>query len=292
MCRIASRNPATASLVGADCVVESDWRALLDPDQADGIIIATPPAQHFEMAMAAVQARIPVFVEKPLTMDLQKAEQLRRATAATGCLVMVDHIYLHHPAFQALKLRACAAHQPRAIRALRGNWGPFRPDVPVLWDWGSHDVAMCIDLLGSRPRVTLAKWVECRHTGSGLGEIVDLKLDFPDTVDARIRIGNIFDAKARYFAVHFDDEVAVFDDLSDHKLTLHPPTDAFADPEGDGCPVDLSDDRPLTNAIRSFARAISEGRSDLADLDLSVEVVRTLGECEAMMGATAAARAH
>ncbi len=39
----------------------------------------------------------------------------------------------------------------RAIQSVGGAQGPFRPGVPVLWDWAPHDIAMCLDLVGETP---------------------------------------------------------------------------------------------------------------------------------------------
>ena len=39
----------------------------------------------------------------------------------------------------------------REIAAVAGNRGPYREDVAVLWDWGPHDVAMALDLVGASP---------------------------------------------------------------------------------------------------------------------------------------------
>ena len=32
-----------------------------------------------------------------------------------------------------------------------GNFGPYRKDTPVLWDWGAHDLSILISLIGQSP---------------------------------------------------------------------------------------------------------------------------------------------
>ena len=57
-------------------------QALVNGVRPDGIIIATPPTEHFEYAQAAIEAKIPLLVDKPLTVtpecstDVQKAKNI------------------------------------------------------------------------------------------------------------------------------------------------------------------------------------------------------------------------
>ena len=32
-----------------------------------------------------------------------------------------------------------------------GGLGPFRENISGLWDWGPHDISMCLDIVGSMP---------------------------------------------------------------------------------------------------------------------------------------------
>ena len=101
--RVASRNPGTAQLVPAGCAVDLEWRKILDHRQIDGVIVASPPAMHAEMIRAAVEAGLPVLVEKPLTLDLAAARAVRSTVERHGGFVMVGHTHLFHPAYRKLK---------------------------------------------------------------------------------------------------------------------------------------------------------------------------------------------
>jgi predicted dehydrogenase len=50
------------------------------------------------MARSAVAAGLPVFVEKPLTLDRGEADDLFNFTCAEVGLVWVEHTHLFHPA--------------------------------------------------------------------------------------------------------------------------------------------------------------------------------------------------
>ena len=275
---LASRNPDSLQLVANDCIVCADWRAILDPRYLDGVIIATPPALHAEMARAAVEAGLPALVEKPLTLSVAEAVALRQFVAARGGFVMVGHTHLFHPAFRALKRLAPRYGTICAIRSEAGNHGPFRADTPVLWDWGAHDVAMCLDLVGAVPEHVEARRLESRPVEGALGEIIKLTLQFPKGLQADIRIGNVM-PKRRWLAAHFKTTILVFDDLAPNKLALYPATANYAAPEGTGKPVEISSELPLTNVIGDFTAAIRDGNQDLSTLDLGMSVVATLARC-------------
>ncbi len=66
LARAASRNPDTQSLVPPDCVVTPDWRELVGATDLDGLILAVPPKVQAAIAEAAVRARLPLLLEKPI----------------------------------------------------------------------------------------------------------------------------------------------------------------------------------------------------------------------------------
>ncbi|HOS94481.1 MAG TPA: Gfo/Idh/MocA family oxidoreductase [Armatimonadota bacterium] len=62
----------------------------------DYALIVTPNHVHFDPAMKCIQAGIPVFCEKPLTVTLDEAAQLVEAVKAKRIPFGVSHTYLGH----------------------------------------------------------------------------------------------------------------------------------------------------------------------------------------------------
>ncbi len=269
--RVASANPETPRIVSAGCVVVSDWRDLLDPGTVDGVIIATPPHLHAEMALAAAELRLPVLIEKPLTMNLADAEAIRTKAVDQRVVTMVDHTQLFHPAYRKLKSLLPQFGPIREIRSEAGRTGPFRPDTPVLWDWGAHDVAMCLDLMQRSPMRTSAKTVERRSVGECKGESLELTLEFPERVPATILISNILSGKKRCLSVTCEQAAVVFDDFAPQRLVIRQDTVDL--------PIAFAAELPLTVAVREFCAAISNRRFDAGPVEIAVDVVRTLSDC-------------
>jgi predicted dehydrogenase len=70
---VADADPDRARRLAATLIARQlvDWRALIAADDADAVVIATPPATHAEITLAALRAGRHAFCEKPLiTFDL------------------------------------------------------------------------------------------------------------------------------------------------------------------------------------------------------------------------------
>ncbi len=286
---LCSSNPESKSLVSPSCRITSDWREVAASGEIDGVIVATPPALHARMVEEAVRSGLPVMVEKPLTIDFGEARRLEEIVGEAGVPVLVDHIHLFHPAYRALKREAADMGAVRHILSEGGNRGPFRKDASALWDYGPHDLALCLDLLGASPARITAERVVSQSTEEGYGEVVSLALEFAGGIRAEISAGNLMDEKRRRFAVWFEKGALVFDDLAGHPLVRYETGGdssgggGLGGPGGAGHPITVSPTLPLTAALEAFASGIRGKGGEGFGLALGVEIVRLLGECEAQL---------
>jgi predicted dehydrogenase len=268
---VASRNPETPALSGPRCKVFADWRELLAAGGLDGLIVATPPALHAEMAAAALQAGLPVLVEKPLTMDLEQAKSLLALAQKKKGSVIVGHTHLFSAAYAALRAKAPELGRLLRLSTAGGNHGPFREGIGPLWDYAPHDVAFCLDLTGEKP-LSAAGQREASPP-SGPGENLRLALGFREGVSAEIRVGNLFPEKRRLFEAGYEKGTLTIDDLKRDKLTFRPLS-------GPAQSVPLDEGEPLQRQLRAFSRSIESGSRDLSTLRLGVSVVEVLSACQ------------
>ncbi len=276
---VASRNPATRDLVDASCVIETDWRRLLRHRDLDAVVVAAPPAVHAEITAETVEAGLPVFVEKPLTCDVREAERLFDLVSGKGGYVLVDHVHLFSHAYQALKARLPGIGPIIRVRADAGAWGPFRTDTPVLWDWGPHDAAFCVDLLGVHPRTLSAERVERRPIDGTWGEALLLYAGYPNGVTVDIRLSNLRQRKCRSLRVEGAGGTLLYDDCAERKLVYRPAEPAGAAPEA----IVVADEPALDCALSHFLGNVSTGNTSLDDLRSGVDVVRMLDSWDAYM---------
>lgn len=108
---------------------------------ADAIIIATPAETHYDIAKTAISHGCHVLIEKPMVMDVDDAKRLIDLADRMEVVGFVGHVHLYSPAWRDIKSRAYGIKE---IRSVSGGMCKTDP----LWDWGSHDVAMRIDIAG------------------------------------------------------------------------------------------------------------------------------------------------
>lgn len=190
----------------AEIPVTDDLGQLLR--SCDAVVVATPPVAHEAAVMRAIAAGKPVLLEKPAALSATAVDRMLTAADKHGVPLLVGHIHLFHSTFVALREVVSTWGGPKKVISTAGNLGPFR-DYPSLWDWGPHDVSMCLSLFGRGPDDVEAVRYD---DGTGRGVVDALTLGFGDS-QAILRFGNGMDARVRRFAVACPGGVACYEDV-------------------------------------------------------------------------------
>lgn len=119
----ASRDPVRASafakeLGGAGSF--PSYEAALAAPEIDLALIATPPASHLELTLAALRAGKHVIVEKPPFLASSDFDLVEAAARDAGCQVFVAENYFYKPVAEALRA-AIAAGDVGAVRLVAVN---------------------------------------------------------------------------------------------------------------------------------------------------------------------------
>ena len=143
----------------AECGYErvyADYGAMLEKEDLDGLIVATPHNLLRDACLAAIAAGRHVFVEKPGAMSLREGQEIVTAARAAGVRLMVGYCVRYNGARTAMKelLAQGAAGQILAIAAGKGS----RPFLGWLADpklgggqmlfLGSHIIDQVLWLVG------------------------------------------------------------------------------------------------------------------------------------------------
>lgn len=81
----------------------TDWQTLVSDPKIDIICVLTPPHTHGEMAIAAAQSGKHLFLEKPIALSLEEADEIIAAVERNGVRAVVNHIMRYHPLYNWLK---------------------------------------------------------------------------------------------------------------------------------------------------------------------------------------------
>jgi len=266
-------------LFPAGCNIFPSWPEMLDGAELDGVVLAVPPQLHRPIAEACIEHRLPVLVEKPMATTVDDAVAIAAAARRARVPVMVDHTHLFSPAFQ--RLRQMVGPGPLVIRGEGGDHGPVGRPVDPLWDWGPHDVAMCLALTGAMPTSVDARRASIKPDGGVLTEIV-LRFDRGDA--AVLTVGNAMEHKRRFLRVVDGDQVLVYDDLAPHKLTRQGKDGVDA--------VEVDEQWPLDRVVQDFVATIRSGAEEHESADRGVDVVRVLAAADHDLDQPSAAAGH
>lgn len=130
-----------------------DYRKLLDRDDIDAVVIATPDHWHTKIAIDAMRAGKDVYCEKPLTLTIREGQQMLQAIDETKRVVQVgtqqrtefDHMFANAVAMIAdgrigkLERITCAIGPARTCESLPAvappkslNWELWQGQTPAV----------------------------------------------------------------------------------------------------------------------------------------------------------------
>lgn len=251
-----------------------DLGRVLAAQDCDAIVVAVPPSQHAAVALKVLASGKPVLVEKPLADRLESAEMLAEEAARAEAIAMSAHVYLFHPAFEAIRARI---HDPqfgtlRFMRASRMSTrmssAVDRPDVDALWDLAPNDLAMFLAFTGCDP--TRVHAAGSMHLRSDQADAVFATLEFPGSIVGELRVSWDYPLRERLVTVTGSHETIVFDDDALAKVKAY--AYGRAEPE---C-VTYAPTAPLVAQIAHFVDCVRSGRRPRLDFAFGVRIVRIL----------------
>lgn len=151
---VADPSPKALESIGRiyNARVYTDYLQMLDREKPDLVSIAVPTRLHREVAVAAMQRGVHVFLEKPISGDVDEGQQIIDAAQQAGVKLAVGHIERFNPAVIELKKQLDAGQLGRIFQIHARRVGPFPPriqDVGVVIDLATHELNLLEYLTGS-----------------------------------------------------------------------------------------------------------------------------------------------
>jgi len=168
---------------------------------AQAVTIAVPTSVHAEVGLAALEAGLPVLMEKPLAADLSGADALVETADRKGVLLQVGHIERFNRA-----VRAALAYLDRPLFIEGERLAPFQArgtDVPVVLDLMIHDLDLILHLAGGPDPI------DVRANGaavlSGLLDVAHARVEFANGLVASVTASRISEQRVRRLRVYQED---------------------------------------------------------------------------------------
>lgn len=261
--------------------------AIAAPD-VEAIVLATPAVLHAAQAKAALEAGKHVFVEKPLALHANDAEDVVKTADRVGKIVMVGHLMLYHPVMDRLKSMIAAGElgQIYYLYAQRLNLGRFRRDENAMWSLAPHDISMILALVGETPQSVSARGGSYLHPG--VDDVVFMNLRFQNNVIANIHLSWLDPRKERRLTIVGSKKMVEFDDMHPvEKLRIYdkgfdrpPEFTEFGEyltiRSGDVHIPHVPLVEPLSVEARHFIEAVAGNKQPLTDGASGLAVVKVL----------------
>ncbi len=289
--------------------VHENETSLLESRSVDAVVVCMPTPQHASAAVAAFDAGLHVYLEKPIATTADDAVAVVEAWRRAGTVGMAGLNFRHNPHYLALRehvrrgdfgrvvaVRSVFTSSPRALPA----WKCTRATGGgVLLDLATHHLDLLSFVLSERV-------VSVQACVSSVATEDDTAL-----VQCTLQSGVLYQGtfslttpESHQFAVHGDHAVAWYDRARDRRIRLTPVGGAHAMTHRLARVLDVAHPSALRHAVqpeRSFEHALSafvraaQGESlpthapTLADGESSLAVVLAAEEA-ARTGSTVAVR--
>ena len=144
-----------------DFAIENKFSSLeeaLDKASFDAVIITTPTFTHRDLALLAAEQGLPIFLEKPMALNLAECDDIIESTQKNGVLLQMGFMRRSDPDFMAAaeRIQAGEIGEPTMIKTLTHGPGlppgwanDIRTSNGMLAEVTSHDFDTIRWLMGS-----------------------------------------------------------------------------------------------------------------------------------------------
>ena len=268
-------------------VTERASELIVDP-AVDAVVIAGKTAHHYPLALVGLKAGKHVFVEKPLTENLEQAQELCSLAGELDRILMVGHLMNYHPAVQMLKSLVDEGELGDIlyIYTMRVNLGRVARDENALWALAPYDIAVILDLLGRLPEDVSARGA-C-YIQEKLEDVIFVNLRFSGGVIANIQLSWLDSCKKRLTTVVGNRKMAVFDDMeaaekiriydkgADYRMDFQSYEEFLTLRNGDIMIPRVRMVEPLLVECQHFCDCINHGSRPRTSAEQGLDVVRVL----------------
>ncbi|HXI41394.1 MAG TPA: Gfo/Idh/MocA family oxidoreductase [Bryobacteraceae bacterium] len=248
----------------------------------EAVVIATPAEAHYEIAKRAMEAGKDCFVEKPLALRCEDAEDLIAVAQRTKRILMVGHLLEFHPAITALQelIEQGDLGRLEYIYSNRLNLGKVRREENALWSFAPHDISVILLLLKQLP-------IQVTATGGtylqpNIADVTVSTMLFARGVRAHLFVSWLHPYKEQRLVVIGEHRMAVFDDVrKSDKLQIYEKkidlvNGQFVVDKRMPQTVSFSTDEPLVLECQHFLECIETRRPPKTDGADALRVLRVL----------------
>jgi predicted dehydrogenase len=257
---------------------------------------------HYAMAREALLSGKHVYVEKPMTLTAEHAEDLVALAEQQKRKLMVGHLLVYHPAVEYIKRLIDTGELGEILYMYcqRLNLGVVRQQENAFWSLAPHDISVILHLFSDEPNGIVSSG-EC-YLQPDIEDVVFVNLHFADGRMAQIHVSWLDPHKERKMVVVGSKKMLVFDDMQPaEKIRIFDKTalvnadspstmQAISVRHGDILLPFVAGPEPLEAETKHFIDAIRTDSQPRSDGHAGLRVVRILEQVHQQL--RAAPRIH
>lgn len=208
-------------LYPAIAVTDKVEDVLKDP-HTEAVVIATPVATHYDLAMKVLNAGKHLLVEKPMARSVSEVEDIGRISEEQCLVAMVGHTFLFNSAVRYVKalIESGDLGDIRYIYSQRLNLGRIRSDIDALWNFAPHDISIIQYWLDNPTPISVVKrGIDIMQ--NGIDDVVFLNILYPNKIMANIHVSWLDPTKVRAMTVVGSRKMVVYDDMAENKIAIY-----------------------------------------------------------------------
>jgi len=252
-------------------------------ESIDAVVIAVPAQLHHEIALRALEANKHVFVEKPITLTIEHAQELCDKAKQKNKTLMVGHLLQYHPIFLQLKtmVRDGELGKIRYIYSRRLSTGKIRVHENVLWSFAPHDISMVLAIAGEEP--DKVHGFASDFLSKDISDFASVQMAFANGIRAHIEVSWLNPFKEQRLVVVGENAMAVFDDQAEwaQKLAIYKHNVQIVGGEpvlkkSDAEYIKVEQGEPLRNECEHFIKFCQSGETPYTDGKEALGVLKVL----------------
>ncbi|MCB9203305.1 MAG: Gfo/Idh/MocA family oxidoreductase [Flavobacteriales bacterium] len=245
-------------------------------NQIEVLDIVTPTSFHHQYAIKAIEKNIHFFIEKPITQNLEQANEILQKTKEKNLKAQVGHVERFNPAFSA---SSNYIKNPMFVEIHRlAEFNPRGTDVSVVLDLMIHDIDIVLSTINSNVKNIYANGVS---VVSKTPDIANARIEFENGCVAnfttsRISMKNMrkcrFFQKDAYISVDFLEKKAEIIRMNDAPSSPNPFDMIIENAEGEKKQItfeypDVEPNNAILDELESFAYSIKNNKSEKVSLE-------------------------
>jgi len=262
----SSNSISNAKTYSADHIISSIEEF---PDNMNGYVVAVTTSKHAEIIYQLLERNKPIYVEKPLTDNLEDA---RNIFAQAKDRIFVMDKWRYHSAVNELAdiVKSKEFGSVISIKSRRLGWGVAHDDVDPIWVLLPHDLSIVIHILGYLPEPKMAiGYLNGNNIPVGMTAFLG------ESSQVSIEISSIHPTRDRSIIVQFEQATAMMPDAYSKHISIC---------RGDGLKVNTGEpenrpievNMPLYDELNAFVEYLRGGKPPFSNTQDALTVVESI----------------